>query len=285
MQNLKGKVAVVTGAANGIGFAIARRALEEGMQVVLAGVRESTLEAARKELLKISDSILVVPTDVSKAADVAALADKAFAHFGGVHLLVNNAGVGGGGPLASATLADWEWTLGVNLWGVIHGIHSFVPRMLKQGEPCHVVNTASVAGLLTYPGSGIYVASKHAVVALSETLQMEMQMAGLPLGVSALCPGFVRTKIMESARNRPQDLSNPPPTAPPSKEQLEAYERFKNAIENGMPPEEVAAQTFAAIREGRFYVLTHPEHNEQIRGRVENMLAGRNPVWVPLEQK
>lgn len=285
MKDLKGKVAVITGAANGIGLAIARRALEEGMQVVLAGIRESTLETARKELLQISDSILVVPTDVAKADDVAALADKAFAHFGGVHLLVNNAGVGSGGLLMTNTLADWEWVLGVNLWGVIHGIRSFVPRMIQQGEPCHVVNTASVAGLMTYPGSGIYEASKHAVVAISEVLHHEMQMIGAPVGVSALCPGFVRTQIMESARNRPQALSNPPPTASPSKEQLEAYERFKNAIENGMPPEEVAAQTFAAIREGRFYILTHPEHNEQIRARVENMLTGRNPLWVPPGQK
>lgn len=285
MQDLKGKVAVVTGAANGIGFAIARRALEEGMQVVLAGVRESTLEAARKELLQISDSILVVPTDVAKADNVAALADKAFAHFGGVHLLVNNAGVASGGLLTATTLADWEWVMGVNLWGVVHGIRSFVPRMIQQGVPCHVVNTASVAGLMTYPGSGIYEVSKHAVVAMTEVLHHEMQLIGSQVGVSVLCPGFVRTQIMESARNRPQALSNPPPTTPPSKEQLESYERFKNAIENGMPPEEVAAQTFAAIREGRFWVLTHPEHNEQIKARMENMLAGRNPVWVPPEKK
>lgn len=282
MRELKGKVAVVTGAASGIGLGLARRALEEGMCVVLAGIRESTLAAARDELSNISDQILIVPTDVSKAEDVEALAKAAFAHFGGVHLLINNAGVGGGGPVAGSTLADWEWMIGVNLWGVIHGIKSFVPRMIKQGEPCHIVNTASIAGLITYPGGGIYQATKHAVVALSEALYMEMQTASLPVGVSALCPGFVRSQIMESVRNRPQALWNPPPTTMPTPEQIAMHERFKTAIENGMEPAEVAEQTFSAIRENRFYVLTHPEHRPQIIARMENILAERNPSFQPV---
>lgn len=282
MKDLKGKVAVVTGAASGIGLGLAKHALQEGMRVVLAGVRESTLTAAHKELSRISDQILVVPTDVSKAEDVEALADAAFAHFGGVHLLINNAGVGGGGPVASSTLADWEWMIGVNLWGVIHGMRSFTPRMIRQGEPCHIVNTASIAGLITYPGGGIYQATKHAVVALSETFHMEMQAANLPVGVSVLCPGFVRTQIMDSMRNRPQALVNPPAETPPTPQQIEMHERFKAAIDNGMEPAEVAAQTFNAIREKRFYVLTHPEHRPQIAARMENILAERNPNFQPV---
>ncbi|QAU34388.1 SDR family NAD(P)-dependent oxidoreductase [Janthinobacterium sp. 17J80-10] len=281
MKDLKGKVAVVTGAASGIGLGLAKRALEEGMCVVLAGIRESTLAAARDELSRISDQILVMPTDVSKAEDVEALANAAFEHFGGVHLLINNAGVGGGGSVASSTLADWEWMIGVNLWGVIHGIRSFVPRMAKLGEPCHVVNTASIAGLITYPGGGVYQATKHAVVALSEALHMEMQAANLPVGVSVLCPGFVRTQIMASMRNRPQALANPPANTLPTPQQIDMHERFKAAIENGMDPAEVAEQTFSAIREKRFYVMTHPEHRPQIAARMENILAERNPSFQP----
>lgn len=285
VNTFHGKVAVITGGASGIGYALAQHALQEGMKVVLADIEVSALEQARDRLLAHGQEVLAVHTDVSRAEDVAALADAAFAHFGGVHLLCNNAGVGGGRSVAGSSLADWAWLINVNLWGVIHGIHSFVPRMLRQGEPCHVVNTASVAGLITHPGTGVYQATKHAVVALSEACYMEMQAANLPLGVSVLCPGFVRTRIMEAPRNRPSALMNPPDNTPPTPQQLAMLEHFKASIENGMPPAEVAAQTFAAIREGRFYVLTHPEHKEQIKARMENILAGRNPVWVPPERK
>lgn len=280
MKDWKGKVAVVTGGASGIGYGLAQRALEEGMKVVLADIEEDALAQARSKLLAISDQVLVVRTDVSLAEEVASLADTAFEHFGGVHLLFNNAGVGGGRSVAGSSLADWQWLINVNLWGVIHGIHCFVPRMLRQGEACHVVNTASIAGLITHPGTGVYQATKHAVVALSEACYLEMLAGGLPLGVSVLCPGFVRTRILEATRNRPQALANPPESAPPTPQQMAMFEHFKASIDNGMPPAEVADKTFAAIREGRFYIMTHPEHQAQIAERMENIMAGRNPSFT-----
>lgn len=277
MQDFKGKTAVITGGASGIGLALARQALLEGMQVVIADVEDSALETAQEELAHLSGKVLAIHTDVSKAEDVQRLAETAFKRFGSVHLLCNNAGVGGGTSVAGSALKDWQWILGVNLWGVIHGIHFFVPAMIQQGETAHVLNIASISGLVAGPGMGLYKASKHAVVSISETLYCEMKARSLPIGVSVVCPAHVRTRIMNSARNRPPELSDP--EAPPLSPQVQAaLAHFRQQIDNGLPPEEIARQSFAAIREDRLYVLTHPECKPQITERMKNILAERNPV-------
>ena len=203
MRDLEGKVAVVTGGASGIGRAMAAQFAADGMQVVIADVEAAALEATSGEL-----GVVGVQTDVGDAASVQALADHVCDRFGTVHVLCNNAGVGGGGQIADLTLADWKWVLDVNLWGVIHGLHSFLPRILANPDGGHVVNTASMAGLFASAGMGPYNATKFAVVAISETLSKELQAAGSSVGVSVLCPGFVRTNIFDSQRNRPDALRN-----------------------------------------------------------------------------
>ena len=203
MKEFKGKVAVVTGAASGIGRALADRSVQEGMKVVLADVEVEALAKTEAGLKSSGATVLAVPTDVSQARDVAALAQKTLEVFGAVHLLCNNAGVGTEAAIWESTLEEWEWVMGVNLWGVIHGVRAFVPHMLAQDTECHIVNTASMAGLISGPGLGAYKVTKHAVVSLSETLYHELAERGARVGVSVLCPGIVNTRIMESARNRP----------------------------------------------------------------------------------
>jgi len=209
MEAFQGKVAVVTGAASGIGRALAERCAQEGMKVVLADIEEPALLQANRELAAQGAETLAVPTDVSQAGDAETLARKAFETYKTVHLLFNNAGVGGGKTAWESTLADWEWVLGVNLWGVIHGIHFFVPRMLEQQSEGHIVNTASMAGLIYGPGQSSYKVSKHGVVSLSETLYYELALQGASLKVSVLCPGYVNTNVLDSQRNRPARLQNP----------------------------------------------------------------------------
>ena len=249
MKELEGKVAVITGAASGIGFGLAERCAREGMKVVLAGINMDNLVRAEEELAPIGATTLCVQADVSKLADIEALAAKTLDAFGAVHLLVNNAGVGAGGPVWATTLADWEWVLGVNLWGVIYGLDVFVPIMLAQDTECHIVNISSMAGLLPYHPSAPYHVTKHAVVALSENLYHSLALQDTKLGVSVLCPGWVKTQIIQSGRNRPAELENPPPTEPPSPELLAWFQQAVKAVESGMSPQEVAARTFDAIRE------------------------------------
>ena len=208
MKNLDGKVAVVTGGASGIGRAVATRFAEAGMRVVLADIQEDALDRTASELAAAGHQVIGVRTDVSVGESVEALAATVMAEFGAVHVLHNNAGVGVGGYLWTHTQRDWEWVLGVNLWGVIHGVRVFVPLMISQGEPAHIVNTASMAGLISVPGLGAYNVSKHGVVTLSETLERDLRIAGAPIGVSVLCPGLVMTNIFESHRNRPGDISD-----------------------------------------------------------------------------
>src|SRR6266487_1234780 len=208
MKDFQDKVAVVTGAASGIGHALAEKSAQEGMKVVLADVEERALKQAEEELKASGADVLAVQTDVSKAADVETLAKQAFATYGGVHLLFNNAGVVAGTTLWESSMADWQWVLGVNLWGVIHGVHYCVPRMLEQETEGHIVNTASLAGLVSSPGGGIYSVSKHGVVTLSETLALELAARGAKLKASVLCPEWVNTRIMDAERNRPQALAN-----------------------------------------------------------------------------
>ena len=282
MKEFQGKVAVVTGAASGIGRALAERCAQEGMRVVLAGINEQTLMQASQELRDEGASVLAVQTDVSKAGDVEALAQKAFDTYGAVHLLFNNAGVGAGTIIWESTLADWEWTMDVNLWGVIHGIRAFVPRMLAQDTEGHIVNTASIAGLTSGPGLGIYKVTKYGVVTLSETLYHELALRGAKIKTSVLCPGFVKTRIMDGARNRPARLQNDPAEVKMGPESVALIQFMLQAVEAGMSPEQVADIAFQAIRDETFYILTHPETKEAIRVRMEDMLQERNPTFIPI---
>jgi len=284
MKEFKGKVAVITGAASGIGFGLAERCAQEGMKVVLAGINESTLKKAEKDIKKTGATTLVVKTDVSKAGDVEALAKKTLDAFGAVHLLFNNAGVSAGSTIWGSTLADWEWVLGVNLWGVIYGVHFFVPIMLKQGTECHIVNTSSGNGLTSMTNMGPYSVTKHGVVTLSETLYRELEQGGHNVGVSVLCPGIINTKILECARNRPKELQNKPGegmdmTDPKVQEMMQT---FKQIWANGMAPAKVADIVFNAIREKKFYILANMEAAmPMIQARMEDILQERNPTPFP----
>jgi NAD(P)-dependent dehydrogenase (short-subunit alcohol dehydrogenase family) len=272
MQEFRDKVAVITGAASGIGRALAERSAQEGMKVVLADVEQAALARAAQELGATGAQVLAVRTDVSRAEEVEALARKTLDAFGAVHLLCNNAGVGAGTTIWDSTLADWQWVLGVNLWGVIHGVRVFAPIMLAQDTECHIVNTASVAGLLPYHPSAIYQVSKHAVVALSEHLHYSLAERGAKVKASVLCPGWVNTRIMDSARNRPAELQNAPDAEALSPELEAAEEEMRRAAEAGVPPRIVAEQVFAAIRAEQLYILTHPELNPHIQKRVDHIL-------------
>jgi NAD(P)-dependent dehydrogenase (short-subunit alcohol dehydrogenase family) len=280
VKEFKDKVAVVTGAASGIGRALAERCAEEGMKVVLAGINEGTLRLAEKDIKAKGVSTLVVRTDVSKADDVEALAKKTLDTFGAVHLLFNNAGVAAGSRVWECSLADWRWTLDVNLWGVIHGVHFFVPIMLKQNTECHIVNTASASGLLGTPNFGPYAVSKHSVVALSEVLYRQLEQVGSSIGVSVVCPGVVKTNIMSSERNRPAELKNDPvqDQINASDPNIQAHTLRTEAA--GMPPGQVADAVFSAIKEKKFYVLTSAAgyFKPGIRARMEDILQERNPT-------
>lgn len=275
MKDFKDKVAVITGAASGIGRALADRCVQEGMKAVLADVEAEPLATAEASLKASGATVLAVQTDVSQVRDVEALAQKTMEAFGAVHLLCNNAGVGTEAAVWESTLAEWEWIVGVNLWGVVHGVRVFVPLMLAQDAECHIVNTASTAGLISGPGLGAYKVTKHGVVTLSETLHHELAERGAKVKVSVLCPGIVNTRIMESARNRPGDLAPTGPRGPASEERWEALRRLVPA---GMPAAQVADAVFEALRKDRFYILTHPEGKEAVRTRMEDILQERNPT-------
>lgn len=272
MRELRGKVAVVTGAASGIGRALAERFASEGMRVALADVEEAPLREAASEL-----DAFAVKTDVSDRASVDAFADAVFDRFGAAHVLCNNAGVaGGGGALWTTTANDWSWVLGVNLMGVVHGVQAFVPRMLAGGDEGHIVNTSSVLGLSTGPAS-IYSVTKHAVTRLSEGLHYDLRAAGSRIGVSVLCPGMIATHIVSAERNRPEHLRNETPP-PPGREAIQ--QRF---LEQGMPAAEVATMVVDAIEADRFYVLTHPDMireavERRFRGILENALPDAQQV-------
>jgi NAD(P)-dependent dehydrogenase (short-subunit alcohol dehydrogenase family) len=281
MKEFRGRVAVVTGAASGIGRALAARFAAEGMKVVLADVEQRALAAAEADLRARGATVLGVLTDVAVAGDVDALARKTLDAFGGVHVLCNNAGVVAAGPTWERSIADWEWVLGVNLWGVIHGIRAFVPIMLEQDADAHVVNTASVAGLVPTAFNAPYTVSKFGVVALSECLRQELEIVGARVRVSVLCPGWVNTRILDAARNRPPALGGTG-TVPAPQNPMEETMRTTVAqlLATGLAPDDVAAHVFEAIRDDRFWVLTHPEMTPMIRSRVEDILGGRNPAPV-----
>ncbi len=256
MRQLSGRVAVVTGAASGIGRALAARFAAEGMRCVLADVEEEALERAVQELRRSGAAAAGVRTDVSSAADVQALADRTIAEFGAVHVLCNNAGVGGGTDFAKTPLDMWEWVLGVNLWGVIHGCRTFLPLLLRQEEG-HIVNTSSMAALNGHPlGLAPYTVSKSGVLGLSQNLFFELA-ATTPghVGVSVLIPGLTRTRIFESIRNAPPAVTTPPP----SSFRRSSMAAISEVWDNAMPPDQVAGVVTDAIREQRFYILPHPD--------------------------
>ena len=275
MKDFKGKVAVITGGASGIGKAVAERCVKEGMAVVIADIEQGTLDSATNELRQQGGDAIGVKTDVSQSDDIEALAQKTVEEFGTVDFLMNNAGVAGSSVIMG-TKADWEWTMGVNLWGVIHGVRVFTPIMIQQGTPAHIVNTASVAGI-TSAQLGSYTVTKHAVVALSEQLYMELQHANAKVNVSVLCPGFVNTNIIDSERNRPSELQNEQ-QAEPTPEQQMREQQLRAMIEAGMPPSQVANFVFDAVENDKLYIQTHPDDfREMIKMRVDHIINGTNP--------
>ncbi len=265
MQDLAGKVAWITGAASGIGLALAKRLAAENMKLVLVDV--SPLDAVADEL---GGDVLALRADVSNDGEVAAAAARASERFGIVHLICNNAGIGGGGgPMWKIAEQEWKRTIDVNLWGVIHGIRHLLPPLLDSGQDGHVVNTASMAGLITTPFLGPYNASKFGVVALSETLAKELELVGAKVGVSVVCPGFVKTNIASGAFEG-EGANNKTAVA------------MAQLVAAGQPPERVADAIVAAVREPRFYVLTHPEMKPQIGHRMRQILEESPPGIDPL---
>lgn len=274
MKDLKDRIAVVTGGASGMGLGMARAFADAGARLVLADIEAEPLEAAAAGLRDAGAEAIGIPCDVSDSESVAALRDQTLQAYGAVHVLCNNAGVGGGNPGAiwEQPPEEWDWVMGVNLQGVIHGIRHFVPAIVEQDGGGHVVNTASIAGLIE--GGGIYGVTKHAVVALSEAMLRDARGRGLPLGVSVLCPGWVNTRILESERNRPEAPRPTPDAANPLVQQMRDFAAAQ--VRAGMDPDEVGRIVLGAIQEDRFYILTHAWH-EMIRNRMENILEGRNP--------
>ncbi len=268
MQELRGKVAVITGGASGIGYAVASRAAEAGMRVVLADIDASALERAEKELSDGGAEVAGVVVDVTNAESVTALAARAYERFGSVNLLVNNAGVASVHAAWDGPLEEWSRVLGVNLFGVVHGVRAFVPRMIASGEPGHVVNLASAAGLVSTPGLAAYCASKSGVVALSEALHHDLRARRASIGVSVVCPSWVKTRIAR----RPVD--DAPIDAPTEKIRAAIF----HAVEEGIPALDVAATILDAVRDDRFYVITHEPTKAGFAVRAKDILEGRPPT-------
>lgn len=279
MKNFHNRVAVITGAASGFGREFAIIGARLGMRLVLADVQQEALAATAAELEAQGAQVLAMPCDVRKGEQVEALAQAAMVRFGAVHLVFNNAGVGAGGLVWESTQADWEWVLGVNLWGVIHGVRVFTPLMLAcaKDDPDfegHIVNTASMAGLLNPPTMGVYNVSKHAVVSLTESLYHDLDLVGAPIGASVLCPYFVQTGISQSDRNRPDDV----PASAPTASQIASQATMAKAVSSGkVSAAEVAERTFAAIAEKQFYIYSHPGALGNVQKRMEDIVTGSNP--------
>lgn len=281
MEDLKGKVAVITGAGSGFGREFARRGAKLGMKLVLADIQEDTLAETVSELEAAGAQVLSRRVDVSDGAQIDALAAATMETFGGVHVLFNNAGIGAAGLIWENTIQDWQWSLGVNLWGVIHGVRAFTPLMLKaaQADPAyraHIVNTASMAGLINQPNAGAYNVSKHAVVSLSETLFHDLSLVTDQVHCSVLCPYFVPTGIHLSHRNRPSDLAN---HAPPTQSQKIAHVMMSKAVTSGkLTAEHIAEITFDAIARDQFYIVSHPHALDAVLQSAQDIMAQRNPT-------
>ncbi len=277
MKTLSNRVAVVTGGASGIGFGMAEAFAAGGAKLVLADIEPKPLEEAAANLRAQGAEVTSVVCDVSSADSVASLAEKTLEAYGAAHVLCNNAGVGGstrGVPFWESSLEEWDWVMGVNVMGVVHGMRSFVPILLEQEEG-HVVNTASMAGLMT--GAGIYGVTKHSVVAISEALWRSLQQAQAKVGVSVLCPGWVRTRIMESERNRPERPAEKAEITP----EVEMMQKMvAGFIDGGIAPREVGDLVARCILDPKFYVLTHPWEN-MVQARMQDILEGRDPLGAP----
>jgi NAD(P)-dependent dehydrogenase (short-subunit alcohol dehydrogenase family) len=275
MNEFQGKVAVITGGASGIGRAMAERFAEEGMKIVLADIEATALETTAKEMRADGAEVTAVVCDVSKKEEVERLSQEAVKAYDTVHILCNNAGVSTTGFTWEISLEDWDWVMGVNLWGVVYGTHYFTPIMMKNGDPCHIINTASMAGLTNGLNMTPYYVTKNGVVSMSETMHKELEMIKSEIKISVLCPGWVNTRIHESDRNRPSgqvqvDGSN------------EAAEQFRDMVaemlKDGLSPEHVAQMVFDAVVEEQFYILPHAHWNGIIETRMQDILEGRNPT-------
>lgn len=279
MKNVKSRIAVITGAASGIGRAMAETFADAEMRVVLSDVEEPALESTTAELRARGADVHAVAADVSKPGDIEALAKSTLKKYGAVHILCNNAGVAAGGwPTWTSTLDDWSWILGVNLMGVVHGIRTFLPIMIEQGDEAHIVNTASMAGLMA--GGSLYGVTKSAVVSWSESVYLDLVRGGFKPRVSVLCPGYVATNIADSKRNRPTRLSDAG-TWPRTPEIDALYSQHLERIRRGLNPRTVGEQVLQAICDERFYVLTHPEWIEHMEHRVKQIVGGENPTALP----
>ena len=280
MNDFEGRVAVVTGAASGIGFAMAERFAKEGMRVALADIEAPALERAAERLAAQGAEVVPIPTDVSRPEQVQALADRTLEAFGAVHVVCNNAGVFASGKLWDAPLDDYEWLMGVNVYGVVHGIRTFVPILLEQGEEGHVVNTASMAAVTSMPWTGIYFMTKHAVLSLSETLYHELTQQGAKIGVSVVCPEVIATGIDRSDRNRPDEFQLGAAAAADETRKL-VNEGLSAGVQSGIPPARIAARTLEAIRATRFYVLAEDVWRRTCDTRLEDIRLARNPTFAP----
>lgn len=274
MQTFKDRVAVVTGAASGIGLAMAQRFAAEGMKLVVADIENGTLQVAAAGLRERGVPVLAHVLDVSKPDQVEGLAKATYEEYGAAHVICNNAGVEVIGAAWEHTLADWEWVIGVNLWGVIHGVRAFVPRMIAGGEEGHIVNTASMAGLTTAPFMSVYDVTKHGVVALSESLYKDFLATEQKLRVSVVCPGLINTNIMRSARNRPADLAD---GGSFSAKALQFRQGLSASLAGGYDPSVVAEQVFEGVRDEKFYVVPS-QIKEGIKRRCEDVVGERNPA-------
>ena len=281
MKNLQGRTAVITGAASGFGLECSRIAARGGMNVVMADVQPDALEQAAAEIAALGVQVLPFRLDVSKAAEVEALGAATLQRFGAPHFIFNNAGVGGGGLIWEQSVKDWEWVIGVNLMGVAHGVRVFTPMMLAaaRADPAyegHIVNTASMAGLLNAPTMGVYNASKHAVVSISETLYQDLALVSAQVHAHVLCPFFVPTGITRSERNRPAEFAD---AAPPTKSQLIAQAMSDKAVGSGkVSAAQVAQFVFDAMAENRFYIYSHPKNLASVQTRLEDIMTPRNPT-------
>lgn len=279
IKDFAGKTAVLTGAGSGFGLACARIGARLGMKLVLADVQQDALDLAAAEMKAAGAEVLAQQVDVSDAAQMEHLAQRVQERFGAPHIVFNNAGVGAGGLIWENTVQDWGWVLGVNLWGVIHGVRLFTPMMLEaaQKDPSyrgHIVNTASMAGLLNPPNMGIYNVSKHAVVSLSETLYQDLALVTQQVGASVLCPYFVPTGIHQSERNRPGELA----VARPTRSQLIGQAMSDKAVSSGkVSAAEVAQKMFDAVATGQFYIYSHPKAIAAVQTRLEDIMQARNP--------
>jgi len=279
MKEFTGRVAVITGGASGIGRAMADRFASAGMKVVLADIEENALRQAESELRTQGATALGVVTDVAQAESVEALAQKTIDAFGSVHILCNNAGVGSGFGLSwNQPLQNWQWGFSVNFFGVVHGIRAFVPLMLKQDTEGHIINTASVAGLISSPFISVYDATKFAVMTITESLHLELALQKARIKVSVLCPGFVHTNLTSSERNRPINLQVKPPRL--SETEIFFGSQMFAAATSGTHPAEIAEKVFAAIQNEQFYILPHPEFLPVLRLRMEAILNQQNPPQI-----